>query len=843
MILKKCLAAALVVSCSLAMKRAAAYPSAEKAALSLGSVTSQATDLFLDDDGRFLYIAFGNNILRMDTETWDLADDQIPALEDNTEDDGEDLSGDVKGIRGRGDFLYATQNDGDLITVDLGDITADPSTDTVIDGTLGTVAADTESGSGDAKLYFLDASNGALIIHDLESESNTAIPLTDDAGQKVTPVAMALVGFPTSASTATGDQVFITTNNGLVLVVAEGAVDVGARIELSETNKDLPHLAVSPNGSFVFVVNATDGTVHVIDTSTDTEVDMDATESGVNPVTLDGNSSLTHVVLAEVENPTDTYAFVSGSGGLSVIDLEMTATAVTVNEIIDLNDEGDDDETDDPISMTSAPGLVVASESSDGYLYSTNGNATISVVTENPFIDISATSLADAALSTTGSFTVTFQSDEAGTYSVKVGGDLTGSGTEVTSGTVDAAATDVVTSEVAYDSSIFSEGENRVFVFVTDGDGFVGRDAVDITVDTPPGGIEITETGFGNKKIEVTFNRLTATDIDHYNVYVDTDATVVTTSTTVATTVSQPASGDTVTATVEDLVNNLTYYIAVEGVDASGNVGVRSSTLTDGSLAYAVPERTEGLAGRTGEAGCTLDPGREDSLFGVLYLLCALIPVLSFKCRKVFLWSLFFLGALLPFSAGAMEKTPQWWSLEFKGGVWMPLDATTRNSLGRLSPFGLAEFGFLYHGRYGAEVGVGYVGASGTAVGAASGRASSDSFDFTMIPIQNSFTFRADFKEDQFLVPYAKAGLDYVIFRENVQGTVTKGVKLGVHVAAGLQINMNRVEDLSELMETSLRINDIYLVVEARYASVNGFGGGGVDLSNLMFSSGFLFEF
>lgn len=174
----------------------------------------------------------------------------------------------------------------------------------------------------------------------------------------------------------------------------------------------------------------------------------------------------------------------------------------------------------------------------------------------------------------------------------------------------------------------------------------------------------------------------------------------------------------------------------------------------------------------------------------------------------------------------------------------MPMNGTTKDFLGSCcGPTGAVEFGFLYKSKFGVEVGVGYIGEGGRAVGAASGAVSRDKFDFTMIPIQNSFTFRADFKEDQLLVPYAKFGLDYLIFRENIQGDVTKGVKLGLHAAGGLQILLDKIEDLSTTLESSLGVNDVYFTLEGRYAWVDGFGGSGVDLSNLTFSGGFLFEF
>jgi hypothetical protein len=204
---------------------------------------------------------------------------------------------------------------------------------------------------------------------------------------------------------------------------------------------------------------------------------------------------------------------------------------------------------------------------------------------------------------------------------------------------------------------------------------------------------------------------------------------------------------------------------------------------------------------------------------------------------------LLLLAFLWPAVASAEELTPQWFSLEFKGGVWIPTNGTTRGSLGSLAPTGSVEFGFLYKGRYGAELGVGVILEDGTAFGATSGNPSGDKFDLLLIPIHNSFAFRADFKEDQLFVPYVKAGPDYVLFRESLDGRSTSGVKFGLHGALGLQILLDRIDPLSDFMERDVGVNDVYFTVEGRYGWINNFGGGGLDLSGLTATGGFLFEF
>lgn len=847
-ITSKRIASVACLACFLCGARADSFPNSEKESLDV--VSSQATSMVLDSD-RYLFLSNGSGIFRIDTATWSLASEQVGALSASDSDTTKaDLAGTIAGLAIRGRSLFATQTDGDLLVFDLDSIATAPTAIKIISGTLGEVVADTETGADDDKLYILDKSNNSLIVYDIGDQTHSSITLTNALGQSVSPVALIFVPFPTTASTSSTDRVFITTNSGLVFAVNEGGIALAATFTLSNTSKDLPALDVTPDGDFVLVVNATDGVVHVLDTSGLVEIDADSAISGVNPIDVDPNDSLKGIAVTDVTDPSDTYVYVTGAQGVTVIDLNLSGASFQEPTLLDFDDDGASDATDNALSLSSVPGPVIASSSTDGYVYTSNGNAHISVITDNPFVTVSATSLGTTGLTTGGSFTVTFQSDETGTYRVLVSGGITATGTEVASGTVSAADTDVTTDAISFDASIFGEGSNSVFIFVTDSEGHIGRDATTVTVDTPPDGVEIVETDFGNEKIFVIFERLTVSDMDHYNIYADTDAAAVATKTTVAAAVSHPSSGTNLEGVITGLVNGTAYFIGIEAVDATGNVGTRTTTLSDGTAAIETPEQTIGLAESVGEAGCALMPvssGADAAPSHTLqiFLFCFLPVFLlaALRRRKLFLGVLL-LSALGMSPSHAEEKTPQWWSLEFKGGVWMPIDTTTKNFLGSCcDPTGLVEFGFLYKSKLGIEVGTGYVSSGGRAVGAASGAASRDSFHIMMIPIYNNVTFRADFKEDQLFVPYAKAGFDYWLFRQNLQGTIIKGGKAGLHGAAGLQIILDRIEDLSDTMETGLGVNDAYFTVEGRYSWLNGFGGSGLDLSHFLFTGGFLFEF
>lgn len=189
------------------------------------------------------------------------------------------------------------------------------------------------------------------------------------------------------------------------------------------------------------------------------------------------------------------------------------------------------------------------------------------------------------------------------------------------------------------------------------------------------------------------------------------------------------------------------------------------------------------------------------------------------------------------------ELSPQFWSLELKGGLWLPQRTAVSDFFGCCEPTGALEFGPLIGSQWGFEMGIGFMDSSGRALGTTSGQVSGDRFNFLLLPLHNSVVYRADFRENQLVVPYAKIGSDYVFFRENLEGEVTRGFKYGLHAAAGLQILLEVIDEISISLESDAGINDIYLTLEGRYAWIDSFGQSGLDLTNWTVGGGFLFEF
>lgn len=582
----------LLASCLLLPLSAFAYPNDEKAVLDLG--LNQATGgIAITSDNRYLILAYTETLKRVDLGTWALTSSQPAAL---SEDD--DTDGTIGGLAyvSSSSKVYAAQDDGDILSFSLSSITDDPSSSTMVSGSALTLMA-VDTATSPSMIYVLDNTNDIVYFFQAGSSSTSGSINLKVALPSVTFSVKDMIFVPDAGAAG---ELYIGTDAGRVLYAAAGG-STASVIDIDSTNgDDCVALAATPDGSKVYAVNSNDKSAEVITTSTHTKG---------TAVDLSENSGLTDIVITEVSNPSGAdYAFVSGQGGLSVFD--------TYDDDVFDFDTSNDAGTNDPIDIDNY-GYLLAS--SDGYVYMSTGGGDISVITDKPYITFSTPTYADSAgasavsLGSGGTVTLTFQSDVAGTYEVRAGGNIDESGTlltdtsSATSGSVSAATDTAVTFAYDTNSSALSEGSNDIFVFVTDSNSLVGRAAEAITVDTPPTAITINSTGFGNGRVYVTFSRLTASDIDHYNIYADTDAATVQTKSTASATATQPASGSTVIGVVSGLTNGTTYYIAVEAVDASSNTGPRAYLLSDGTAASAMPQVTVGPAGLTGETGgCSL---------------------------------------------------------------------------------------------------------------------------------------------------------------------------------------------------------------------------------------------
>lgn len=563
-----------------------AFPNQERASISLGVQTPTA--VALDQTNHRLYMVAGETLSVIDLGTYAAATDALLIPYDISTDD--DLQGALQGVavNATRDELYATQDGGFLLTYDLAELSTAPAQTTLEAGDELTFLASDDSAS---ILYIYNESDRSVIVMDVSSNTSTTVPLTIDDVESFTVNAMRFVDGVSGGSGA----LYLSTDVGRLFVLAEGATAASVVTVDSEGTDDLTGLAATPTSATLYIVNDSDKVVHTMTTS-------DNAVSG-STIDISANSSMSGAESIAVTNPDGTYVFILGSLGLSVID-------TNGNDVLDLNESSEDD--NEPLTLTSS-GVLHAHE--DEHLYAVSDDLT--VISDNPFVTISSTSFANggSGLGLADTLTMNFQADELGDYTLRLNGDAGGSGDLLTdtngsaTGTIAAVDTDeVVTIDYADHAADWIEGTNQIFVFVEDAEGNTGRRAVEITVDTPPPLVVIDDLGFGDGRAYVTVDRLTQSDIATYRVYADLDAATVLTKDTVAASAAQADSGDTQVIEVSGLSNGSTFFIAVEAVDAGGNVSAARTATINGVTASILPEAAVGPAGLSGETGCTLIP-------------------------------------------------------------------------------------------------------------------------------------------------------------------------------------------------------------------------------------------
>ncbi|HPQ81573.1 MAG TPA: hypothetical protein PLZ86_07620, partial [bacterium] len=193
---------------------------------------------------------------------------------------------------------------------------------------------------------------------------------------------------------------------------------------------------------------------------------------------------------------------------------------------------------------------------------------------------------------------------------------------------------------------------------------------------------------------------------------------------------------------------------------------------------------------------------------------------------------------------GGHRESGQLGFFEIGFGFWMPASDVLDEFFTKCcNIIPKIQGGVLFNKRYGIEVGVGFLYKTAAAVGQQSGQVSQDRFNFLLIPIETNFAWRADYFSWRYLVPYMKAGVDYVFFREGDRGKTIMGMKYGLHGEGGVQINVAEIGGVREMLDSDYGINDFFITLGARYQWINNFGKGGLDLSGPVYSMSLLFEF
>jgi len=866
------------------------YPIAEKtpsdSSAPISVLSSQPSRAFIPISGdykdKFLFVPQSDDLKIISLETWTTNATQPDEFLTNVTN---------MALLKNGTSLIITLDDGDIGRIELDDedtwentadetADADDEYDDEENETGDSRVTDLSSAMTDAGLDFIVTdpddedfiymanSSGYYFHYNLSTKDFTEVTLEntsassdddDDDSSSTNYIPTDLV----FAQSSSGDKILMTTTTGDMLITTPGDTTflvVTLDSEASAYNTENPNfadMALTPDHNFAYVVDSDNDLFWVFSLSSETFIDQLSTGVSVDPINPDSGSNASFTNIEIFENASGTVvAYASGENGLTILDADDPSSTSDTEKILDANDAVDTG-TEDPITLSSTPGALIRTSADAGYLFSLNEDTSISVLTENPWIySISASSTTVNATSST--FTITYSSDIAGTVEIYANSSPDKSdGTElIAAATLSTADTATTTASIDINSfarSTFIEGKNKIYVFVTDANSQLGHTATLVTVDRPPEPVTISSASFGNNKAYINFIPSTDEDMKSYDLYAQAASNQTTPTcpgslsfaSGVATSGSVLHSGCGTTlceVAIASLSNGTAYCVAVRAVDLGG----QSSDLATFSTAIT-PELTVGPAGFFGENSCSLNPNSEKNYSAYLFIVMTILIlfIYRFKMRSSFIvTALVFSLLLMPNTAQAEEASPQNWSLEFKGSFWVPTDSEMKGFINTCCHFaGEVEFGWLLKNRYNFTIttGVGYE--TGSAVGVTSGASSGDSFSFMTFPLRFDFIYRFDFKEDQFLLPYVRTGFDTIFFRENTDGNTIQNIKYGLHAGAGLGFLLDRIEGLGHQLENEMGVNDVYFVIEARYAFINNFSSSGIDLSGIYSYVGFLFEF
>ncbi len=840
---------AAIIALVLFIRPAFCFPDAE--VLGAGAVeppfdfdiTSEVSGFALITDS-LLAVSFASTLKLVDLNNYTTEVIQPAPL---SSDDGTDgIISDIFYSSAR-DEIIMTQQDGDIIIYSVPRISETPVSVTIADGNvLGPVVVD------DLGLYAYISDNTArrIYVYNLDESKITAtisLSITGSTSFNITD----------AVYVADNETAYFTTDVGTLLYASKGST--GASYLQVGSGLNLNSLAVFPNDSALYLVDATTPQLVRVATASNT-----ITATGID---ISENEDPEQITITAVTNPSANYAYVSGKRGVSIINC-------ADDFVLDMGTDPNKDA--EPLETSSSPIFLADSSSTDGYVYMSLSNTKVGILTENPWITISSLAYlgGGTSLGIGGTFTLTFKSDAAGTYEIICGGGPTANGDLLvdvygsTSGVISADSDLALTFAYDDNSSAFDEGSNDLFMFVTDSSNIRGRRSTFLQVDTPPPAVTVAGTQYGNGRIYVIIDRLTESDISEYNFYVAKDPVTPLSMTTPTLQMAQASSGATQTADISGLINGTLYYAAVEAVDFADNVSP-SRTLTS-----ETPSLTVGPVGLAGEKGCSLATGasRQGGAMHIIFVLAAIALPALMRGRIRFLAQFLLVAVVLQGGVLWAEETPsvgspqlstieeknigkvdlhqeskQMWEFELKTGFWLPKSSVLKQSFGNCcNMITRVEGGFLYEKKYGVGIGAGFLYKSGNAVGTGSqgGQASGDKYKFMFFPFQLNFTWRADYFDWRYLVPYARVGLDAVVFRESITGgATTKGVKYGMHGGGGVMLNAGLISNVRKDLDWDFGINDFFVTLEGMYQQINTFGRKGLNLSGPVFSIGFLFEF
>jgi hypothetical protein len=463
----------------------------------------------------------------------------------------------------------------------------------------------------------------------------------------------------------------------------------------------------------------------------------------------------------------------------------------------------------------------------------------VQIITAKPWVEAQA-SIETGTIDEV--FDLQFTVDDPSDWVVTRGGNRTGNGSVIATGTTTEVDSQVTVPVTINDN--WAEGPNRIYVVATNSRGLEGHDRVTVSIDGPPDAPTLTPAGvgFANGALNLTFAGIPDEDLALYDIYVsDTEFAPGDYPTggppgpeggpEVPVRVTA-LPGATVDARIAPLENGTTYYIAARATDAGGQESSMSNVV------QGIPEEdftAADLAGEQGGGSCATGVGSGSAVLGGLGMMLAMgrrrRSILGAGLNSAVLVGV--VGGLLASgSAMAAEETgdfgPQRGNFELRYGNFLSLaDDDIKQVYGDSGHNMLQlEFGPQFFRFFEVDLQVGFYQELATTV-SASGDPSDVKTMLTWFPLGLSGTFRLQILDEQVVVPHARLGADLVPWTELTDnGTGGKdrlaGSKVGHHYAFGASLLLDIFAPArASLLEAQTGINDTYVTIEWRRQNID----------------------
>jgi hypothetical protein len=502
-----------------------------------------------------------------------------------------------------------------------------------------------------------------------------------------------------------------------------------------------------------------------------------------------------------------------------------------------------------------------------GYLFAGTNDGELAVLTAHPWVDRLTVDPETGGDGTT--VNVSFRVDRPGAWKLHLGGDRTGTGAAIASGTASEAGTVSVEVEV---SEAWVEGDNKLYAVATEG-GLSGHARGLFTLDNAPPKIDLDDqhVGFADSVLELDFPAADVPDVLEYKVYISTEPFAAADYPTggptseadddleTPRTVTVTEGATRVQTRIAGLDNYVVYYLAVRAIDTTGKEGPMSRVVE------GMPRPTFSAGDLVNEAGgpasCATGAPAVGGRGAAIALPLLAVVGLARRRRSVGLLGLGLVVFAAP-EASAQETrsrglsrfdrdiTPAWASFEFRHdfqqfGFKNTNDADLANTWDTMRDV-YGPWGSLLRVEVGPQIfrvaeldfGIGFLNRKGSEV-SEDGDAGSSTVRLQWMPLSLGATLRAHVLDEQPIVPYVSAGVDWVFFREDnldADGAADKAARLvgsknGWHWAVGGNILLdNLAPSRAARLEAMTGINDTWLVVDYRQQQV-GSDAPGFDFS------------